>query len=190
MRNYLGLISILFFCLIIILATTLYPPFDIFSHTFSFLGTIPQTASLFNFSLIIIALLNLSYLRFMISSYQLPERLKVINLWTFYSVLFSLILVAVFPYNVNRFLHGLFASIIFFGFPVALIIFGISIHKRFPLFGKFTCFTGILIFISTFLLYRIFTISAFTEGIFLCELSIWLTMANVHSEIKLKSYRH
>jgi len=137
MKKYLGFISLMIFSISIIICLQLYPQFDFYRNTFSFLGTIKETALIFNLTMIILGITFYIYLNYIIERYQLTGKnnlsLKVLIIL----VCLSMIMVGLIPLNLNRLLHDIFAFALFFGFALGIILFGLRISEKQRLFGNF-----------------------------------------------------
>ncbi|HLD03356.1 MAG TPA: DUF998 domain-containing protein [Candidatus Dojkabacteria bacterium] len=174
MKKYLGFINLIIFSISIFVCLQLYPEFDFFKDTFSYLGTLKQTAVIFNLTMIFLGISNFFYLNFIIESYKLKgssqDVLKIIiNL-----VILSLFMVGLIPLNLNENLHYLFAFILFYGLAVGIVFFGIVIAPKNLLFSRFNIGFGIFMILIFSILNGALKTNAFNESVYLFLLTLWI----------------
>ena len=188
MKKYLGFISLMIFSISIIICLQLYPQFDFYRNTFSFLGTIKETALIFNLTMIILGITFYIYLNYIIERYQLTGKnnlsLKVLIIL----VCLSMIMVGLIPLNLNRLLHDIFAFALFFGFALGIILFGLRISEKQRLFGNFNIGYGIFILLTFSLINKNLITNAFNQSVYLLLSAIWIIIIFINLEIKKSKF--
>jgi len=146
-----GLINAIFIPLFLYICWTLNKNFKFKEDTLSFFGIAKKTQKLFNFSFVIVDILQLIFIITLINELSIPNPLWLVLLVLFSG--FGILFAAIIPYNPNPKIHNFFAymgsSLVF----ISILCFNVNFLKINEFVGLVGIISSIIMFVGTLILF-------------------------------------
>lgn len=126
-KRHLLELLLLGFIIVLIICKLISPSYNLYDYSLSHLGVVPETALLFNLTLIVLGIGLIFNFRWNLP--QSTHYLYNIGNKLLYIMSIAIIVLGFVPFNVNNFLHYIFAGLLAFSMIGAVFAYGMGYRK-------------------------------------------------------------